>query len=155
MKIEGKVIPKYGINPFALNIKAFRIGQRIQRISSKNKLVVIIDKKTGKMKAEKLQNPRAVIGVRKYVDKEEYVKVSAEGMAAMLNLSPAGKRIFELIYKQIAKHKGTDRVILHYQPDHGISKMTWYKGLKECLEYKIIAQSDVASVYFTNINYYR
>lgn len=90
----------------------------------------------------------------KPIDQRTFITVYTAGMVAILNLSPAGKRIFILIYNQIVKQKSTDKVILRYQPSYGISKLIWYKGLKECLTSKIIAQSNVAGVFFTNITYF-
>lgn len=149
MKIKGEIVPKYEVNPFALNKEAFRVGQKLQYIGNGDKFIAIIDKKTGE-----LQTQGAVIGFRKNVDQQEFVKIYTGGMAAVFNLSSAGKRIFAIIYKQIRTQKETDRVILRYKSSYGMSKPTWYKGLKECLQNKLIAQSDVAGVYFINITYF-
>ena len=149
MKIKGEVVPRYEVNPFALNKESFQIGQKLQYIGDGNKFIAIIDKKTGEY-----QTKGAVIGFRKNVDQQEFIKIYTGGMAAIFNLSSAGKRIFSLVYKQVREQKGTDRVILQYQPNCGMSKPTWYKGIKECLANKLIAQSKVAGVYFTNITYF-
>lgn len=149
LKIKGAVVPRHKMNPYAMDPKAFDVGKKLQYIGKGDKFIAVIDKKTGE-----IQTKGTVLGFRKFVDKQKFVKIYAGGIAALLNLSSAGKRIFAIIYDQVQNHMNTDRVILKYRDSYKISKPTFYKGLKECLERDLIAQTEDVGIYFINLTFF-
>lgn len=99
----------------------------------------------------------AAIAVRKEVDKAQFVKLYAEGVAALLNLRSAGKKVFALIYAEISSGENVNatQIMLNYdmltdKEQQFISRTTFFRGIRQCLEANIIAQTLLPGFYFVN-----
>jgi hypothetical protein len=86
------------------------------------------------------------------VDQTQFVKLFVGGVKMINDLSAAGSKVFELVYKIILKAPNTDRVYLH----HKITKMaktTYERGLTELISKEILYKSVLPNLYYININY--
>lgn len=149
-----KNIVAYEKNPFLKHTsEVVKIGYKTVWVANdQNK--AIINTLSGEMD----QSNAAIMGVRRKVDRAEFVKLYAEGVGALLELKSSGKKIFHLIYEEISGGNsiGKDRVFLKYEAlepeiQAKIGKTTFYSGIKNCLENKIIAQSaQDNAIYYIN-----
>jgi hypothetical protein len=91
------------------------------------------------------------------VDKTQFVKLYLNGVKAFQGLSNPGIKVFEIIYREMQNNPGRDTLHLHYagldQDLTPISEATFFRGLKELLAKKFIAESFVPTTYFINIDY--
>lgn len=99
----------------------------------------------------------AGIYFNKEVEKSEFVKLYAEGAAAIMGLKSPGKKVFQIMYGKLLGAEGKDKteIILNYDMlgadvKKWISKPTFFRGINELLKTKFIAQTMVASCYFIN-----
>ena len=97
---------------------------------------------------------------KREVEKNEFVKLFAEGVGALMGLNNAGKKVFQILYGQIVGEKGKDKteIILNYElltdeEREFISKRTFYNGINDLIRTGFIAESYVASYYFINPAY--
>lgn len=114
----------------------------------KDRFIAVGQKSTGEL--TEIDTSGTVIGQQHRVDAERFVKMYASGIAAAFNLGKAGQKVFLLIYQEISKKKDTDTIYIPYSEEMGISRATYYKGIKECIEEELIAQSQAPGFYFTN-----
>ena len=149
---NGKVMESFKTNPY-VEEKAMlsNMGTKIKWIGKdKNKFIAVGDYTTGEVNERR----GAVIGMRTLVDSQQFVKIYAGGIAALFNLPSAGRRVFAMIYEQVQKNKDNDHIILPWDESCGMSRQTFYAGLKACLNNDLIAQSNVKNVYWINIAYF-
>ena len=88
------------------------------------------------------------------VDRTQFVKLYINGVKAFKELSGAGTRIFELLYLEVQRNIGKDRVVLSFneidQAATPLSEATFYRGMRELVEKEFVAESLVPSLYFVN-----
>lgn len=91
------------------------------------------------------------------VDKSQFVKLYINGVKAFKDLTGAGTKVFEILYREIQNGIGKDVVYLSFQDvDQDLtpmSKMTYSRGMKELLEKGFIAETMVQGKYFINPDY--
>lgn len=91
------------------------------------------------------------------VDKTQFVKLYINGVKALQDLKAAGAKVFEIIYRAVQNHPGTDRIYLHFfeieQNISPISRATFDRGMSEILKKGFIAESTSPGMYFLNIDY--
>lgn len=148
---KKKDVIEYEQNPFlAHTSEVVKIGYKTVWVAGDGDRV-IVNRNTG-------ETMGTVVGMRRAVDRQEFVKLYAEGVGAILNLKAAGKKVFQLIYEEISAGGGIgkDRIFLKYETlddeiQAGMSRATFYNGIKDCLTNKIIAQTKMdTSLYFIN-----
>lgn len=141
---------RHARNPFIASYeKNIKIGEK--RISSKSTGLCTIKNKTGE-----------VLGTANFVhlvavDKTAFVKMYSAGMIAQFGLDAAGKKLFMVLFDEIQKYPGTDKVYINFSIIDKIgtkmSSATYYRGMKSLLENKIIAKSKNQGIYFFNIQF--
>lgn len=139
-------------NPFIGNALA-NTKNRIRKITDKsgNKMMVV-DPGTG----EVMQTP-AGFWYGEEVDRTQFVKLYINGVKAFKELTSPGSKVFELLYLEIQKQIGKDRVFMAFgEVDKGVypmSKATYQRGLKELVEKGFVAPSRTQGWFFINPDY--
>lgn len=91
------------------------------------------------------------------VDRSKFVKLYVNGVKAFKDLSASGTKVFELLYLEIQKNIGQDRVYLGFQlidqAATPISKSTFMRGMRELVEKSFIAETVAPGWYFLNPDY--
>lgn len=93
----------------------------------------------------------------KVVDANEFVKIYTKGVAGMFGLSSPGRKVFTLLFTQLAGASGLgkDIVTLQYSalPEETkkiLSYRTFTKGINDLIKNRFIAQSIYNGQYFVN-----
>jgi hypothetical protein len=88
------------------------------------------------------------------VDDSQFVKVFADGVAAIYDLGRPGAKVFRYLFDQVQKHPNIDRIYLYFmdatEEPWSIPKTTFFKGMAELLEKSFIARSANPNIYFLN-----
>lgn len=91
------------------------------------------------------------------VDSTKFVKLYLNGVKAFADLSKTGAKVFEILYYEIQKNIGKDRLYLTLktidQDLVKIGKATFYRGVDELIEKKFIAPTDSIGWYWLNPDY--
>lgn len=149
-----RAVPKYRENPFLEHTAELSItGYR--RIYSKqnHNMCLVVNPEDGEAKP-------AGFYFRREVELNEFVKLYAEGAAALLNLSPSGQKVFTLVYRELYGKDGKDKseIVLNYEmladeEKKKLSKRTFERGISELIKAEFIAETLVPSYYFINPTY--
>lgn len=144
-------VPKYRENPFLEHTTEISVSGYKPVYSSGDGNCVVVNRIDGELKGS------AGIFYRKEVEQSEFVKLYAEGVAAIMELKSPGKKVFQLIYEQLhgAKGVGRTQIVLNYEmltdeQRQKLSRATFFKGVNENLDHNIIAETYAAGVYFIN-----
>lgn len=88
------------------------------------------------------------------VDKTQFVKLYVNGVKAFKDLTNAGTKVFEILYLEIQKNIGKDKIYMSYtQIDNAITPMseaTFNRGMRELIEKSFIAATPSVSWYWLN-----
>lgn len=88
------------------------------------------------------------------VDKTQFVKLYVNGVKAFKGLTSAGTKVFEVLYLEIQKNIGKDKVYMSYtQLDQDLTPMseaTYNRGMKELVEKAFLAAMPSVSWYWLN-----
>lgn len=91
------------------------------------------------------------------VDKSQFVKLYVNGVKAFKDLTGAGTKVFELLYLEVQKNTGKDRVYLSFQlldpAIISISESTFMRGMRELVNKGFIAETMAQGWYFLNPDY--
>lgn len=92
------------------------------------------------------------------VDKTQFIKLYIQGVKALQGLSSAGTKVFELLYYEMQKKIGNDKIYLHYSSVQAsdcemMSLATFKRGMKELIEKQFIFECIEPFNYFVNVNY--
>lgn len=91
------------------------------------------------------------------VDKTQFVKLYINGVKAIADLSPAGTKVFALLYTEMQKNVGKDKVYLSFsamdKDEAGMSQATFTRGMKELIEKNFVAPTLSVGWYFINPDY--
>lgn len=138
----------YVTNPFVGNAVA-NTKQGGRRITNKDgNRMMVVSESTGEVMAP--------AGFWQYeeVDKTQFVKLYVNGVKAFKGLTNAGTKVFEVLYLEIQKNIGKDKVYMSYtQLDHDITPMseaTFNRGMKELVEKSFLAAMPSVSWYWLN-----
>lgn len=142
---------RYDKNPFVQQTREVtKAGLKPVLYSSADGALTVFNRFTGEVEG-------AAIAVKRTVDRAQFVKLYAAGVAAILNLKASGKRVFALLYMEMtrADNINADRISLGYNfvdaaTRRSMSRTTYYRGLRECIEAQILAPSKSANIYFIN-----
>lgn len=144
-------VTKYRENPFLKHTAELSITgyKKITSPTDPNKFL-IVDPNTG-------EGTPAGFYFRKEVEKNEFVKIYAEGAAALMDLKTAGTKVFQLVYGQLFGKAGKDKteIVLNYEllndkEQKFLSRRTFERGITELIKAGFIAESIVASYYYIN-----
>jgi len=88
------------------------------------------------------------------VDSEKFVKLFINGVKQFKELTGAGTRVFELLYLEVQRNIGKDEIWLTFpsvdQDATPMGEATFYRGMKELISKKFIADSSVPGKYWLN-----
>ncbi|SMF97778.1 hypothetical protein SAMN02949497_0035 [Methylomagnum ishizawai] len=91
------------------------------------------------------------------VDRTKFVKLYVDGVKALQELSSAGAKVFELVYRIVQDNPSADRFYLHLMDaeKHGlkISRPVFHRGLSELIGKEFVFESVMPNIYFLNVNY--
>lgn len=138
---------RYKENPFIANTSTnTKIGTR--RITNKGGDKLMIMSEQGEILA-----PAGFHHVVE-VDKTEFVKLFKNGVKAFKSLSPAGSKVFSVLYDNMQKNIGADEIDLLFldikQETDPMSQATFYRGLNELIEGEFLASTLRTGRYFIN-----
>jgi hypothetical protein len=94
------------------------------------------------------------------VDTEQFVKIYLAGIRQYGNLTKAGAKLFEYIYKEMSGHKAKDtdtvtitlNLVRDWHPK--LAKTTYYRGLSELLDQEFLFRYfGSEDLYFVNVRY--
>ena len=135
-------------NPFLSHAIA-NTKQGGRKISNKDgNRMMVVNESTGEVMAP--------AGFWQYeeVDKTQFVKLYVNGVKAFKDLTNAGTKVFEILYLEIQKNIGKDKIYLGYhQLDQAMTPMseaTFNRGLKELVEKQFLAATPAVSWYWLN-----
>ncbi len=141
----------YKENPFVGNAVA-NTQQGGRRISNKDgNRMMVISETTGEVIAP--------AGFWQYeeVDKTQFVKLYVNGVKAFKDLSSPGTKVFAVLYLEITRNIGKDKVYMNYAGlNHDITPMseaTFNRGMKELVEKSFIAATPAVGWYWINPDY--
>lgn len=146
-KLVKKDAPRYQANPFMGEVIVKRGSKRI----SVGRAGSLVDTDTGEIHTTE-------ISVIRQVDRTEFVKLFADGVKRMFELSPSGAKLLSYVLNVVQELPGTDRITLHFMDymerfpgdPKLMSKTSFFRGFSELLTKGFIAQSTVPNVYFIN-----
>ncbi|EKA5792011.1 replication/maintenance protein RepL [Salmonella enterica] len=79
------------------------------------------------------------------------------GVKALTELSSSGTKVFEVLYRTVQDNMNKDKVLIAYdlidQNIVSISESTFFRGMKELIEKKFIAETTIQNLYFINPDY--
>jgi hypothetical protein len=90
------------------------------------------------------------------VDKTKFVKLYVNGVKAFKELSKAGTAVFEILYVEMQKTIGRDRVYLSYvgmSAEFDLSQATFTRGMRELIDKKFVAPTSSVGWYWVNPDY--
>ena len=141
---------KFKENPFLKAIAETAKTGRKKVFGNTQDKFLITDTSTG-------ETIPAGIYFQKEVEKNEFVKLYAEGAAAIMGLKSPGKKLFQIMYGQLLGVEGKDKteIILNYdmlseEVKKWISRATFDRGINELLKAKFIAKTMMSGYYFIN-----
>lgn len=152
MARERTNIQKFEENPFLKDVtETTKIGKRKVFGDTKDKFMI-----TNTTTGESVPVPAGIYFNRE-VDKSEFVKLYAEGAAAIMGLKSPGKKVFQIMYGKLLGEEGKDKteIVLNYDLLDGeikkwISRPTFFRGITELLKARFLAQTYMAGYYFIN-----
>jgi hypothetical protein len=151
MPRRRKGVTKYRENPFLKHTAELSISgyKKIISPTDPNKFLIV--------NSDTSEATPAGFYFRKEVEKNEFVKIYAEGAAALMDLKTAGTKVFQLVYGQLFGKSGKDKteIVLNYEllnekEQKILSRRTFERGITELIKAGFIAESVVASYYYIN-----
>lgn len=134
----------YKNNPFMLEVKT-----KTKRVTNKRGDMTLINNKTGEIQSEV-----AGFWEAQEVDSTKFVKLFIRGVKALKELSPAGTKVFEVLYFRVQESIGKDQVYISFNLiDQELTKMsesTYARGMRELIEKEFIAATTMQGVYWLN-----
>ena len=143
-------LQRYVKNPFIMSASNNTKGG-VRRISTGNDKLMVVNENTGEYLGG--------AGFFQYqeVDKTQFLKLYVNGVKAITELSSAGTKVFEILYRAMQEQKDTDTILMSYDIIDTtivkISRTTYFKGMKELVEKKFIAETVIQNYYFINPDY--
>lgn len=91
------------------------------------------------------------------VDKTRFVKLFLAGVKQASGLSKSGLTLFEVVYRELQKHPGEDKVMLSYfatsDQIENLTERSYQRGLRELLNKEFLYRSPSDGVFFVNIRF--
>jgi len=145
-------LQKYRENPFLMATSNNSKGG-VRKISGQTEdRLMVVNPETGEFVG-------GGVGFFQYqeVDKTQFIKLYVNGVKAITELTSAGTKVFEVLYRAVQENKDNDKVFLAFdlidQERVKISESTFYRGMKELIKKNFIAETTVQNCYFLNPDY--
>lgn len=141
-----------GLTVFARNpfVVGGMVKPKTKRITNKRGDMMIVGE-TGQVVA-----PIAGFWQAQEVDAAKFVKLYINGVMAFAELSNAGARVFTVLYMEVQKNIGKDRVYLSFSTldaDAKISQATFTRGMRELMDKGFVAPTEAIAWYWLNPDY--
>lgn len=138
-------------NPF-ISHAAINTKTGVKRISnSDGNRMMVVSETTGEIIAP------AGFWHSQEVDKTKFVKLYVGGVKAFKDLSTSGTKVFEVLYLEVQKNIGKDRVYMNFAgldlEETPMSSATFNRGLRELIAKEFIASTTAVGWYFLNPDY--
>jgi len=92
--------------------------------------------------------------ITRIVDDSQFVKVFAEGVAGIYDLSKPGAKVFRFLFDEVQKSPNQDRMYLYFmdavEEPYCIPKTAFFKGMAELLNKGFLAKSANPNMFFLN-----
>ncbi|MEY0164797.1 replication protein [Providencia rettgeri] len=143
-------LQKYKENPFIMAASVNTKGGT-RKIIGKNDKLMVVSEETG----ERIGGA----GFFQYyeVDQTQFLKLYVNGVKALTELTSAGTKVFEVLYRAVQENKDNDKIFLAFdlidQNIIKISESTFYRGMKELIKKDFIAETTIQNCYFLNPDY--
>jgi hypothetical protein len=139
------------VNPFIAEAST-NTKTGVKRVSNKDgNRMMVVSETTGEIIAP------AGFWHAQEVDKTRFVKLYVGGVKAFKDLTSAGTRVFEILYLEVQKNIGKDRVYMNFSAidteETKLSSATFNRGLKELISKEFIASTTTVGWYFLNPDY--
>jgi hypothetical protein len=137
----------YPNNPFVVG---GMVKTKTKRLTNKRGDMMVVGE-TGEIIA-----PVAGFWQAQEVDAAKFVKLYVNGVRAFKELTNAGTRVFEVLYLEVQKHIGQDRVYLSFttlDESVKISQATFTRGMRELIDKGFVAPTDAVAWYWLNPDY--
>lgn len=150
-KVSRRGRPVYDRNPFVGNAVA-NTKTGVKRITNKQgDRMMVVSETTGEIVAP------AGFWQAQEVDRSQFVKLYINGVKAFKDLTGSGTKVFEVLYIEVQKNPGQDRVFLSFlsinQELTPMSESTFMRGMRELLAKEFVAESTIPGWYFLNPDY--
>lgn len=140
----------YESNPF-VSLALVNTKHGVKRISNKNGDRMMVISEAGEIIAP------AGFWQAQEIDKTQFVKLYINGVKAFKDLTGAGTKVFELLYIEVQKQAGKDKVYLSFnavdQKLTPMSEATYTRGMRELINKNFIAPSTLQGWFFINLDY--
>lgn len=140
-------LTKYKENPFIIEASNNTKGG-VRKVAGKNDRLMVVSEETGERIAG------AGFFKCEEVDKTQFIKLYVNGVKAITELSSAGTKVFEILYREVQNNKDNDKVFLAFDlVDQNIVKIaraTFYRGMRELINKNFIAETTVVNCYYIN-----
>ena len=138
----------YDSNPF---LQSGLVKPKTKRITNKRGDLMVVGE-TGEIVA-----PIAGFWQAEEVDSIKFVKLYVNGVRAFKDLTNAGTRVFEVLYLEVQKAIGRDRVYLSFttlDPSvKNLSQATFTRGMRELIDKGFVAPTEAVAWYWLNPDY--
>lgn len=152
LKMSNEPSPKtrrgvkvYNSNPF---LQSGLVKPKTKRITNKRGDLMVVGE-TGEIVA-----PVAGFWQAEEVDAIKFVKLYVNGVRAFKDLTNAGTRVFEVLYLEVQKAIGQDRVYLSFttlDPSvKNLSQATFTRGMRELIDKGFVAPTEAVAWYWLN-----
>jgi len=134
----------YPRNPFVVG---GMVKTKTKRLTNKRGDMMVVGE-TGEIIA-----PVAGFWQAQEVDAAKFVKLYVNGVRAFKELTNAGTRVFEVLYLEVQKNIGQDRVYLSFTSlDDGVklSQATFTRGMRELIDKGFVAPTESIAWYWLN-----
>lgn len=135
----------YKNNPFVVG---GMVKSKTKRLTNKRGDMMIVGE-TGQMVA-----PIAGFWQAQEVDATKFVKLYVNGVKAFKELTGAGTKVFELLYLEVQKSIGQDRIYMSHaivdQDTNPMSSATYKRGMSELISKNFLAPTSTQSWYWLN-----
>jgi hypothetical protein len=150
-KRRGMVI--YDTNPF-ISGAVGNTKQGVRKITNKAGDMMVVSQSTGEVLG---QAGATGFWHAQEVDKTKFVKLYINGVKAFKELTSAGTKVFEVLYLEVQKEFGKDKVYLSFNAvDQDITPMsdaTYTRGMRELVAKGFIAPTVTQGLWFINPDY--
>lgn len=140
----------YRANPFLTDAE---IKQRTRRVINKRGDMFLASRDDGEITV-----PIAGFWEAHEIDDAKFVKLYANGVKQLADLTNTGARVFELLFLAISNAIGKDEIPLAYQrldtqQRREMSAKTFQRGVTELIAKQFIAPAPIAGTFWLNPNY--
>lgn len=114
--------------------------------------MMIVNSGTGE-----IVSPSAGFWQSQQVDRTQFVKLYVNGVRAFKDLTGAGTKVFEVLFLEVQKTIGKDRIFLTFpsinQQESPMSQATFTRGMHELVTKSFIAPTTIQGWFFINPDY--